>query len=242
MIPDQPIHNDETFIPGLVEDILGEPMFFELAECLELGPWDSSQGGYHRLGCLSAREEAYWCLCRLLEHLRAYWMSPTVTRATNWLTQPGTLDALYEVVDEADYYLLSHRVRLVQKLTGSALTECLTKDGTGPSSPKVILSYKSLCQYLRSDAAISEFLDLTYGLQHEMTVETEIARALSLCCDQLREFWIAPPVARCLQWLTHDQNVLGALSASEYCTDLDTLERVSFVFCLVATVVERTEY
>ena len=242
MSPEQPNLDDETFIPALVEMIIGEDMFFEIAKSIELGPYDSTQGGYNRLGCLSPREEAYWSLSRILEELRPYWMSSTVIRAANWLTQPTALDALFEVVDEADFYLLSDRVRLVQKMTASALTESLTADGTSSTSLRVFLSYKALCQYLRSDAAINEFLDLTYGLQDEITVEAEIARALSWCCDQLRAFWSAPPVARSLQWLTHDQNVLGALSASEFCTDLDTPERVSFVFCLVATVVERTEY
>lgn len=243
MLPDRHTLDDATFIPSLVQEVLGEPMFFELAACLELGPWDSSQGQYHRFGCLTAREEAYWALARLLEELRPFWMSSTVVQTANWLTQPAALDALFEVVDEsADYYLLSDRVRLAQRLAASALTECLTSEGTKSTGPKIFLSYKALCQYLRSDAAISDFMDLAYGLQGTITIEKEIDLALTWCCEQLRAFWSAPPVARSLHWLTHDQNILVALAQSEHCGAVESPERISFVFCLVATCVERTEY
>ncbi len=235
------ILDDPIFIPALVDHVLGEELFFEVASSIELGPWDPSQGGYHRLGCLTPREEALYSLSRIWEELGQFWMSKTVTRAAQWLTQPEALDTLFEVVDEADYYQLADRVRLAQRLVASALTEHLAIEGLATSSPKIFLDYKSLCRYLKTESAVSEYLDLTYRLQ-ETSVESETAMALSWCITQLRTFWAAPPVARTLQWLTHSENILGALLASDYYLEADTPERVSMVCHLVCTVVERTEY
>lgn len=241
-MPEQPLLNDMTFIPNLINEVLGEDLFFEVAKSIELGPWDGTQGGYNRLGCLTPREEALWSLARIVEELRQYWMSPTANRAVQWLTQPEAMDSLLEVVDEASYFQLVDRVRLAQRLAASALTEHLAIGGLSTCSPKIHLDYRALCRFLKSEAAVCEFLDLTYTLQGEMTVETEIAQALVWCCERLRAFWSVPPVARCLQWLTHSQNVLSVLSESEYCADVDSPERVSFVFHLVATAVERTDF
>jgi hypothetical protein len=123
----------------------------------------------------------------------------------------------------------------------SALTEYLEVEGLTNSRPKIFLDYQALCRYLKSDDAVSEYLDLTYGLQ-EGSVEAEIAMLLNWCVAQLRTYWMAPAVARCLQWLSHNQNILGTLSESEFCFGADSPERISFVFCLVAAVIERTEY
>ena len=242
-MPEQPLLNDMTFIPNLIDEVLGEDLFFEVAQSIELGPFDCTQGQYHRLGCLTPREEAYWSLSRILEELRPYWMSSTVVRAAHCLTQHSALESLFDAVDESSHYAtISDRIRLSQRLVASTLSEVLAEVGTVASCPKVFLDYRAFCRYMRSDAAISEFLDLTFGFEGEMTDEREILLALTWCCEGLRKFWSVPSVARSLQWLTHNQNVLGALSESEYCAGVDSPERVSFVFSLVATVVERTEY
>ena len=241
MQPEPAIPDDAAFIPTLVEMVLGEDMFFEVAGSIELGPYDSARGGYRRLGCLTPREEAMWSLARIVEHLGQYWSSRTVARATRWLTQPEALETLFEAVDEATYYQLADRVRLAQRQVGSALTQHLTIEGLAISSPRIHLDFRALTRYLKSDEAVSDFLDLTYRLQ-DVSVESESALALSWCITQLQTFWAVPPVARTLQWLTHSENILGALIASDYYLDADTPERVSMVCHLVATVVERTEY
>ena len=240
MQPEPAIPDDANLIPTLVEKVLGEDMFFEIVGCIEIGPWDSSQGGYW-LGCLTPREEAAWSLARIVIELDQYWSSPTVTRATQWLTQPEAMATLLEAVDEADYYQLPDRVRLACRLAASALTEHLATEGLVGNSPRVHLDFRSLCRFLKTDSAVSDYLDLTYRLP-EISVESETAMALSWCIAQLRSFWMAPAVARTLQWLTHSENILGALLASDYYLDADTPERVSMVCHLVATVVERTEY
>ncbi len=239
-MPEQPLLNDMTFIPNLIDEVLGEDLFFEVAQSIELGPWNGTQGGYNRLGCLTPREEAFWSLARIIEELRQYWMSPTANRAAQWLTQPEALDSLLEVVDEADYLQLAGRVRLAQRLAASALTEHMAIEGLA-ISPRIHLDCRALCRYLRSDAAVSDYLDLTYSLQ-EVSVETESAQALAFCVTHLRPLWASLPVARTLQWLTHSENILGALIASDYYLDADTPERVSLVCHVVATVVERIEY
>ena len=240
MQPEPAIPDDAIFIPNLVEMVLGEDMFFEIAGSIELGPWDSAQGGYW-LGCLTPREEAAWSLAYIVQHLAQFWTSQTVNRAAQWLVQPEAMDTLLEAVDEADYYQLPDRVRLAQRLAASALTEHLATEGLAISSPRIHLDYRALCRYLKTEAAVSDYLDLTYRLQ-EMSVESESVLALSWCITQLRSFWAAPPVARTLQWLTHSENILGALIASDYYLDADTPAQVSLVCHLVATVVERTEY
>ena len=241
-MPEKPIPSDESFIPALVQMVLGEDIFFEVANSIELGPFDSTQGGYHRLGCLTAREEGFWALARIREELRQYWTSPTVVRTSSWLSQADALASLYEAIDEADYYGISDRIRLTQRLVASALTEFLADEESSASCPKVFLDHRAFCLYLRSDAAIAEFLDLTYGLKGEMTIEREITLALTWCCEQLRAFWNVPVVARSLQWLTHSNNILSVLGKSEHCVNVESPQRISFILCLVATCVERTEF
>ncbi len=240
MLPEEPIPDDGTFIPALVEVILGEDFFFEVASSLEIGPWDSSQGGYW-LACLTPREEAAWSVARIIVHLEQFWTSLTVTRAAQWLALPESLATLFEAVDEASHYQRAEIVRMAQRHSASALFAHLASEGVANTNARIFLDYKGLCRYLRSDLAVSDYLDLTYELE-ETSIETESAQALSFCVTLLRTFWAAPPIARTLQWLTHSENILGALRTSSYYLDADTPQRVSLVCHLVATVVERVEY
>ena len=43
-MPEQPLLNDMTFIPNLIDEVLGEDLFFEVAQSIELGPWNGTQG------------------------------------------------------------------------------------------------------------------------------------------------------------------------------------------------------
>ena len=245
-MPLQTIIDDEILIPQLTQNILGEDMFFRVADDMAmLGVYDDQQGAHH-LPHFNTEQELTIGLLRILEELQVNWMSPIVGRAIRWLVSPNAKDLLLDLADQKGTELTCENVRLCQACVGDTLMRLLTEAKEGqPGAPRIVDRY-DLCFYLRDYQAVDDVLQLdllTTGLSESLPDDEFATFILLWCLEKMRQVWHDRAVSASVDWISRNNGqIIKAIVASKMFSNGSSCNppeqaRIVCEFC--AIVIER---
>jgi hypothetical protein len=242
----QIIIDDEILIPQLTQNILGEDMFFRVADDMAmLGAYDEYEANYH-LPYLNGEQELALGVLRLLEELQVHWMSPTVGRAIRFLFSPHAMALLLEMADQKAARLTCEHVRLCQAFVSDTLERLLTEAKEDRFDRIKISDRFDLIFYFKSDLVINDVLHLdmqTTGLKASLPDDEFATFILLWCLEKMRQVWHDQAVSASVDWIcrNHAQIVRAIVSSKSFSdgTTCNPPEQARFVCMFTATVIER---
>lgn len=242
----QIIIDDEILIPQLTQNILGEDMFFRVADDMAmLGAFDEYEANYH-LPYLNGEQELALGLVRLLEELQVHWMSPTVGRAIRFLFSPHAMALLLELADQKAARLTCEHVRLCQAFVSDTLERLLTEAKEARFDRIKVSDRFDLIFYFKSDLVINDVLQLdmqTTGLKASLPDDEFATFILLWCLEKMRQVWHDQAVSASVDWICRNHcQIIKAILASKLFSNGSSchpLEQAQIVCEFCAAVIER---
>ena len=240
-------NDSSSSIKNLRDIIVGETLFMEIGStCLgRLGPYSEMTGNYRTVR-LNPSEVLFWSLAMIYQELLPHWDQRAVQQTIRYVAQPKALEALEDSAINSDCESFSGCIRHTQEFVAFALDRFVLEV---PGKCQVHDSFDGpieLCEYLRSSKIIEDILDamakVSDGFRRPIDPAEEILISLVYCQETMSSLHNYVSVARSLQWMVRSPLVIQELRASPFCTEGDTLDRISFTCAFCATAIERVAF
>lgn len=244
-----PIQSNDSSSPvqQLRDIIVGEPLFMEIGStCLgRLGPYSDMTGNFRTVR-LDPSEVLFWSLAMIYQVLLGHWELRAVQQTIQYVAQPHALAALVDSATDTECESFSGCIRYTQEFVAIALDRFVLEV---PGKCRVYDTFDGpmeLCEYLRSSKVIEDILDamakVSDGFRRPIDPAEEILISLVYCQETMSSLHSYVSVARCLQWMVRSPKVIQELRASPFCTEGDTLDRITFTCAFCATAIERIAF